>query len=494
MATEYFDVLIIGAGLSGIGSACHLKKQCADKSFVILEGREAIGGTWDLFRYPGIRSDSDMFTLGYEFKPWINKKGIADGGDICNYIREAAEENNVVPHIRFGHKVKAARWNSERALWTVEAQLADGSKKEYCANYLISCTGYYSYEEGFTPEFAGRDDFKGDIVHPQFWPENYNYAGKKVVVIGSGATAVTLVPAMTDKAAHVTMLQRSPSYVVSVPQKDPMVKMLQWLLPQKWAYKVIRGRNISITLALYNFCKKFPNAARRLLQLGVKSQLPSDYNMNNFTPKYSPWDERLCAVPEGDMFKALSSGKADVVTDHIDRFVEKGIRLKSGKVLDADIIITATGLKVQMMGQMDISIDGKAFVPNQSMSYRGVMFENLPNMAMVFGYTNSSWTLKADLIGNWICRLLKHMDQKGVRQVTPRCTISNMQRVPFINMQSGYIARIKDQLPTQGDVRPWKLYQNYFLDMTLLKMADMDDPSLEYAAPLSHKAQTREAV
>ncbi|WP_430461841.1 flavin-containing monooxygenase [Thalassolituus sp. LLYu03] len=494
MATEYFDVLIIGAGLSGIGSACHLKKQCPNKTFAILEGRDAIGGTWDLFRYPGIRSDSDMFTLGYEFKPWTNKKGIADGADIRDYIREAAAEHNVVPHIRFGHKVKASRWNSERALWTIEAELADGTKKEYCANYVISCTGYYSYDEGFTPEFAGRDDYKGQVIHPQFWPEDLNYAGKKVVVIGSGATAVTLVPAMTDKAAHITMLQRSPSYVVSVPQQDPMVALLRKILPEKWAYKVIRGRNISLTLALYNFCKKFPNAARKLLQWGVKSQLPGSYDMTHFTPKYAPWDERLCAVPEGDMFKVLKQGKASVVTDHIDRFVENGILLKSGKTLEADIIITATGLKVQMLGKMDVSLDGKPFVPSESMSYRGVMFENLPNMAMVFGYTNSSWTLKADLIGNWICRLLNHMDDKGVRQVTPRCNISNMKRVPFINMQSGYIARIKDQLPTQGDTRPWKLYQNYFMDMTLLKMGSMEDPALEYTSPVVGSANAREAV
>lgn len=494
MATEYFDVLIIGAGLSGIGAACHLKQDCPNKSFAILEGREAIGGTWDLFRYPGIRSDSDMFTLGYEFKPWTNKKGIADGGDIRDYIEEAAKDHNVIPHIRFGHKIKSARWNSDRALWTLEAELADGTRKEYACNYLIGCTGYYSYDEAFTPEFAGREDFKGDVIHPQFWPENYDYSGKKVVVIGSGATAVTLVPAMTDKAAHITMLQRSPSYVVSVPQQDAMVAVLRKVLPEKLAYRIIRGRNISITLAIYNFCKHFPNAARRLLQWGVKTQLPANYDMANFTPKYSPWDERLCAVPQGDMFKAIKENKASVVTDHIDRFTENGILLKSGKTLEADIIITATGLKVQMMGNIDVSIDGKPFVPNESMSYRGVMFENLPNMAMVFGYTNSSWTLKADLISTWICRLLKHMDQKGVRQVTPRCNDSSIKRIPFIDMQSGYIARVKDTLPKQGDLRPWKLYQNYFMDMTLLKMANLEDSALEYSNPQVQQAQPREAV
>lgn len=495
MATEYFDVLIIGAGLSGIGAACHLKKELPHKSFAILEGRNASGGTWDLFRYPGIRSDSDMFTLGYEFKPWNNKKGIADGADIRNYIREAAAENNVEPHIRYQQKVTAARFNSSTSLWTVDVQQADGSTKEYSCHFLLSCTGYYSYEEGFTPEFTGRDDFKGQIIHPQFWPENLDYSGKKVVVIGSGATAVTLVPAMTDKAAHITMLQRSPSYVLTVPQQDAMVKVLRALLPQKWAYRIIRGRNVSITLGLFRFCKGFPNAARKLLQWTVKKQLPAGFDMQHFTPKYNPWDERLCAVPEGDMFKAISAGKASVVTDHIDRFVENGILLKSGKTLEADIIITATGLKVQMLGKMQVSVDGQPFVPNQSMSYRGVMFENLPNMGMVFGYTNASWTLKADLISSYVCRLLQHMDEKGVRQVTPRNHNAGIKRLPFINMQSGYIARVKDQIPQQGDERPWKLYQNYFLDMTLLKLASLDDPALEYSNPVSQRSnQPSEAV
>ncbi len=495
MATEYFDVLIIGAGLSGIGAACHLKKQLPNKTFAILEGRDAIGGTWDLFRYPGIRSDSDMFTLGYEFKPWTNKKGIADGADIRNYIREAAAEHKVEPHIRYGQKVKAARFNSQTATWTLEVEQKDGSLKEYQCNFVLGCTGYYSYDEGFTPEFAGRDDFKGQVIHPQFWPENLDYNGKKVVVIGSGATAVTLIPSMTDKAGHITMLQRSPSYVLTVPQQDAMVKVLRMVLPEKWAYRIIRGRNVSITLGLYRFCKKFPNAARKLLQWTVKKQLPADFDMKHFTPKYNPWDERLCAVPEGDMFKAISAGKASVVTDHIDRFVENGILLKSGKTLEADIIITATGLKVQMMGNMQVSIDGQRFEPNQSMSYRGVMFENLPNMGMVFGYTNASWTLKADLISSYVCRLLKYMDEKGVRQVTPRNHNPAIKRLPFINMQSGYIARVKDQIPQQGDERPWKLYQNYFLDMTLLKLASMDDPSLEYSNPvLADSTQASEAV
>ncbi|MAD44242.1 MAG: FAD-containing monooxygenase EthA [Oceanospirillaceae bacterium] len=483
MATEYFDVLIIGAGLSGIGAACHLKQDCPDKSFAILEGREAIGGTWDLFRYPGIRSDSDMFTLGYEFKPWTHPKGIADGSDIRDYINDAADEHQVRPHIRFGHKILSADWNSDQALWYLTAELNDGQKKTFTCNYLISCTGYYSYEEGFTPEFNGRENFSGDIIHPQFWPQDYDYKDKNIVVIGSGATAVTLVPALTDKAAHVTMLQRSPSYVISVPQQDPMVALLRKILPQTWAYRIIRGRNISITLALYNFCKKFPHAARRLLQWGVKNSLPDSFDMKHFYPDYNPWDQRLCAVPEGDMFKAMSAGKASVVTDHIDHFTADGVQLKSGKILPADTIITATGLRVQMFGNIQVSVDGENFIPNQSMSYRGVMFENLPNLAMIFGYTNSSWTLKADLIARWVCRLLHAMDKKGARQVTPRCHTQGMQRLPFINMKSGYIARVKDEIPQQGDQRPWKLYQNYFADMVQLRLASMDDPALEYTSP-----------
>ncbi|MFC3679770.1 flavin-containing monooxygenase [Bacterioplanoides pacificum] len=486
-ASEYFDVIIIGAGLSGIGAACHLKKECPNKSFAILEGRDAIGGTWDLFRYPGIRSDSDMFTLGYEFKPWTNKKGIADGEDIRHYIREAANEHQLDNHIQFGQKVKNARFDSQQARWTLDVEQKDGTIKTIQCNFLMGCTGYYSYDEAFTPEFAGREDFNGKVIHPQFWPEDYDYSDENVVVIGSGATAVTLIPSMTDKARHVTMLQRSPSYVITVPQQDTMVAALRKLLPEKWAYRLIRGRNVSITLAIYRFCQRFPNAARKFLQWTVKKQLPADFDMSHFTPKYNPWDERLCAVPEGDMFKAISAGKASVVTDHIDRFIDKGILLKSGKVLEADTIITATGLKVQMLGNVEVSIDGQPFIPNQSMSYRGVMLENLPNFAMVFGYTNASWTLKADLISNYVCRLLNHMDAKGVTQVTPRCHDNSINRIPFIDMQSGYIARVKNEIPQQGDQRPWKLYQNYFLDMSLLKMASMDDPALDYARPVMAK-------
>lgn len=495
MAKEYVDVLIVGAGISGIGTAIHLKKEAPGKTFAILEGREAIGGTWDIFRYPGIRSDSDMFTLGYEFKPWTNKKGIADGADIRDYIREAADEYDVKKDVRFGHQVKTANFDSNTSTWTVVAELADGTSKEYESNFFVSCTGYYDYNQGYVPEFAGRDDFKGEIVEPQFWPENYDYSGKKVVVIGSGATAVTLVPAMADKAAHVTMLQRSPSYVISVPQEDIMVKVLRKVLPEKLAYRIIRGRNISITLGIYQLCIRFPRFARWLLQSGVKAQLPKGYDMSHFTPKYNPWDQRLCAVPLGDLFKSLKKGTTSVVTDHIDRFVDNGILLKSGKVLDADIIVTATGLKIQMLGHIKASIDGVPVNPHDSMSYRGALMENVPNFAMVFGYTNSSWTLKGDLIGSYVARLVQHMDKKGVRQVTPRDVNATKTKQPFINnMSSGYIQRVIDQIPQQGDSNPWLVHHNYFYDMGLFKLANLDDPNLEYSNPVASAQLASEAV
>lgn len=479
MSNEYFDVLIIGAGLSGIGAGCHIKKECPGKSFAILEGRKAIGGTWDIFRYPGIRSDSDMYTLGYDFKPWVNKKSIADGDDIRGYIEDAATENGVDQHIRFSHQVQGADYSTTDSMWTVIVEV-DGVEKVYRSQFLLSCTGYYDYNEAFTPDFAGKDDFKGSILHPQFWPENLDYEGKKIVVIGSGATAVTLVPAMTDKAEKVTMLQRSPSYVLSVPQDDPVILFMRKIMPEKWVYKVTRGRNVTITLAIYNFCKKFPNVARKLLQKQVSSQLPKDFDMKHFTPKYNPWDERLCAVPNGDMFKAIKQGKADVVTDHIERFVEDGIQLKSGEKLEADIIVSATGLKIQLLGHMKLTQDGIEIPMPEKMSYRGVMFENVPNFGMIFGYTNASWTLKADMLSKWFCGLINHMDHNGVREAKPVNHGGAMETRPFVDMQSGYISRVSHLLPRQGMEKPWKLYQNYFADMAALKTAKYDVDTIEY--------------
>jgi cation diffusion facilitator CzcD-associated flavoprotein CzcO len=496
---EYLDVIIIGAGLSGIGAAVHLQKDSPNKSYAILEGRAAIGGTWDLFRYPGIRSDSDMYTLGYNFKPWTSPKGIADGKDIREYICEAAQENDIEKNIRFGHKVLSSSWSSKTARWTIAVQLtASGEIRHYECNFLLCCTGYYNYDQGYQPEFTGRENFKGDIIHPQKWDENYDYSNKKVVVIGSGATAVTLVPAMTDKAQHVTMLQRSPSYVMALPQDDPMVNGLRKFLPETWVYRITRTRNIAFAAMMYNYCKKFPNSARRLIQKLVKKEVGKDFDMKHFTPKYNPWDERLCAVPDGDMFTALREGKASIVTDHIDHFTESGIKLKSGEVLEADIIITATGLDVQLFGNMKLIVDGQPFDAHEKMVYRGVLLEDLPNAGMVFGYTNASWTLKADLITEWMCRLLNHMDASGKKIVMPHNFDPAVEHRPFVDMQSGYVQRALIHAPQQGSKLPWKLYQNYALDLATLRFGKVNDDVLVFSNPSSddpieQKADTHSA-
>ena len=479
MATEHFDVLIAGAGLSGIGVACHLAQKCPDKSVAILEARDAIGGTWDLFRYPGIRSDSDMFTLGYRFKPWTSDKGIADGGDIREYIREAARENRVDEKIRFGHKVVSADWNTRDKLWTLTADVK-GETRVYTAKYIVGCTGYYDYDEGFTPDFDGLDDYQGQVVHPQFWPEDLDYQDKKVVVIGSGATAVTLIPSMSREVEKITMLQRSPTYIVPVPSKDKLAIRLRKFLPESFVYSIIRSRNIMLTMAFYNYCKRFPQKARDFIFNFNKKILPKDFDMSHFTPKYNPWDERLCAVPGGDLYKAIYKGKADVVTDHIDRFVDNGILLKSGKTLDADIVITATGLKVVVLGKIQVTLDGKPFDVTDKMSYRGVMFEGIPNAAMVFGYTNSSWTLKADLIADYFCRVVKYMDKEGFDEVIPVNDDPTMAKKSFIDLTSGYIARVKDQLPKQGTKGAWKLHQNYFRDWISLRASSIRAKELQY--------------
>jgi len=487
---EYFDVLIIGAGLSGIGAAIHLQKDSPNKSYAILEGREAIGGTWDLFRYPGVRSDSDMYTLGYNFKPWTSPKGIADGKDIREYICDAAREHDIEKNIRFGHKVLTSSWSSETARWTIEIQLtATGEIRHYECNFVLCCTGYYNYDQGYEPVFSGSENFKGDIIHPQKWDENYDYSGKKVVVIGSGATAVTLVPAMTDKAEHVTMLQRSPSYVMALPQDDPMVNGLRKVLPETWVYRIIRTRNIAFSALMYKYCKSFPNSSRRLLQKLVKKEVGENFDMKHFTPNYNPWDERLCAVPDGDMFKVLKEGKASVVTDHIDHFTETGIKLKSGEELQADIIITATGLDVQLFGKMQLIVDGKPFVANEKMVYRGVLLEDLPNAGMVFGYTNASWTLKADLITEWMCRLLNHMDATGKQIVMPHNFDAAVEQRPFLDMQSGYVQRAMEKAPLQGSKLPWKLYQNYALDLATLRFGKVNDETLVFSNPEVVKTQ-----
>jgi monooxygenase len=480
---EHFDVLIVGAGLSGIGAARHLKTHCPDKTYAILEGRDTVGGTWDLFRYPGIRSDSDMYTLGYNFKPWTEPQVIADGDRIRNYIQETASENDIKGHIRCGHKVLCADWQSSTATWALTVQKASGETVQMSCGWLMMCSGYYNYEEAFTPEFKGRDDFKGQIIHPQFWPEKLDYSGKRVVVIGSGATAITLIPSMTDKAQHVTMLQRTPSYVITVPQFDPMVRFLLKFLPEMTVYKLSRARNNFITQSIYKLSKKYPNFMRKLLLKQVKVQVGKDFDMKHFTPPYNPWDQRLCAVPNGDLFRVLRKGKASVVTDHIDRFVDKGILLKSGQVLEADIIVTATGLNMRLFGGMAMSVDGKAIEMNQHISYKGLMFSDIPNLSNTFGYTNASWTLKADLIAEYVCRLLKHMDKTGTRIAVAERNDPSVKTGPLLDMSSNYVARAEHYLPKSADRAPWKLYQNYALDMDQLRNGALEDGVMAFSKP-----------
>ena len=480
---EHFDVLIVGAGLSGIGAARHLKSQCPGKTFAILEGRATMGGTWDLFRYPGIRSDSDMYTLGYNFKPWTEPQVIADGDRIRNYIQETSRENGIDSHIRYDSKVVSADWNSETAAWTLTVQKKSGETQQVSCNWLMMCSGYYNYEEGFTPDFPGRDDFKGQVIHPQFWPEKLDYSGKRVVVIGSGATAITLIPSMTDKAKHVTMLQRTPSYVISVPQFDPMVRVLLKFLPEMTVYKMSRARNNFITQMIFKLSRKYPNFMRKLLLKQVQAQVGKDFDMKHFTPPYNPWDQRLCAVPNGDMFKALRKGKASVVTDHIDRFVSNGILLKSGQTLEADIIVTATGLNLRLFGGMTMSVDGKAIEMNQHISYKGVMFSDIPNFSNTLGYTNASWTLKADLIAEYVCRLLKHLDKTGNRIAVPERKDPSVKPTQLLEMTSNYVARAEAYLPKGADRAPWKLYQNYALDKEQLHNGKLEDGVMAFRKP-----------
>ncbi len=486
MVNEYLDVLIIGAGLSGIGAACHLTKNCPTKSFAILEGRERMGGTWDLFQYPGIRSDSDMYTLGYNFKPWTNPKAIADGPSILSYIKETAQENKIDKHIRYQQKVKSANWSNKNALWTVTIEDAStGKEKTISCNFFLSCAGYYSYESGYQPEFEGKNDFEGDIIHPQSWPKDFDYSDKKIVVIGSGATAVTIVPAMTDKAKHVTMLQRSPTYMMSLPAKDESINKLRKYLPDNLVYRIARTRNVALSLGTYQISRRFPEKTKEFLLAQVEKQLGTNSDMKHFTPNYNPWDERLCAVTNGDLFKAIRNNKASVVTDHIKKFTKEGILLKSGELLKADIIITATGLNVQMLGGIKLSVDNRKFNITEKMLYKGVLIEDLPNLGLVFGYTNASWTLKADLVSEYVCRLINKMDREKMRQCTPRNTNKKVHHSPFLDMRSGYIQRALDKVPQQGSHLPWKLYQNYAFDMAMLRLGKMNDDIIHLSHPKS---------
>ncbi|MDY6816046.1 MAG: NAD(P)/FAD-dependent oxidoreductase [Pseudomonadota bacterium] len=491
MSQHHFDVLILGAGVSGIGMACHLKRECPGKSFAILERRQSLGGTWDLFRYPGIRSDSDMFTFGYNFRPWTGGKILADGASIKNYVRETARENDVERHIRYGLAVKTADWSGVDKCWKLTVlNETTGETEHYTASFLIGCTGYYNYDHGYKPDFPGESDFKGQIVHPQHWPEDLNYAGKKVVVIGSGATAITLVPTMAEKAAHVTMLQRSPTYLMPLPSTDKITLGLQKVLPEKVAYRLTRARNISIARLLYQRSRKSPKAMRRLFLSIIRRQLDGKADMRHFTPDYNPWDQRLCVVKDGDLFEALKAGKASIVTDHIERFTETGIRLKSGEQLDADIIIPATGLDIQMLGGIKLSVDGQEVVMKDKVIYKNVMIEGVPNAAMIFGYTNISWTLKVDIVAEYLCRLFNLMDKRGYRTVVARDAENSRGKETILgSLNSGYIKRAADRLPRQGTQGPWKSSQNYLEDVKILRFDPIEDGYLEFDGKRSRASE-----
>lgn len=473
----------MGAGLSGIGAACHLQKKCKDKSYIILENRATLGGTWDLFRYPGIRSDSDMYTLGYNFKPWTHSKVIAEGHTILDYIKEAAVENDVVKNIRFNTKIIEAHWNSDTHRWTIICKdNVTGKEKRYIGKYVISCMGYYNYEKGYKPDFVGEEDYEGKIIHPQFWPEDLDYSNKEVVVIGSGATAVTLVPAMTDKAKHVTMLQRSPTYVASIPNKSLLPPNLTKNLPVKARYDANRAAQISFAIFQYNLCRAHPQMMKNFFKSQIKKQLPEGYDVDkHFSPKYNPWDERLCAVPDGDMFAAIKKGKVSVETDLIERFTKQGILLKSGKELKADIIVTATGLELQMVGGIKTFIDGKHYDAGTGLIYKGMMIKDVPNFVFIIGYTNSSWTLKADLVCEYFCKLINETEKRNKEVFVPIYD-KHLDREPLINMSSGYIQRaIKSgKMPQQGKEYPWKLKQNFLIDALDFKTRKLDDGILKF--------------
>jgi monooxygenase len=495
MSTESFDVVIVGAGLSGIGAGYHLQRDCPGKSYVILENRDAIGGTWDLFRYPGIRSDSDMFTLGYGFKPWTEAKAIADGPSIRKYVNETAREYGIDQHIRFKHKVIRAAWDSSEARWTVEAE-HDGAVKRFKAKFVLMAAGYYNYDQGYAPEFKGADQFKGQTIHPQHWPEGLDYTGKRVVVIGSGATAVTLVPSMTDKAAHVTMLQRSPTYMVSMPAEDKFANGLRRALPAQLAYDVIRFIRITAQQLFFRLARGRPAKTRDRLLGRVREQLDAETVDQHFTPRYNPWEQRLCLVPDNDMFLAVKSGKASVVTDQIETFTDKGIKLASGKELDADIIITATGLQLQMLGGAETFVDGRKVETGKAYAYKGTMLSDVPNMAFVFGYTNASWTLRADLICNYVCRLINYLSDYGLDQATPRLR-GDLDEKPFADFSSGYFARAAHLLPKQSSQSPWKQNQSYAHDLMDLRYGAIEDGVLELKrkpAPNPLPQRAREAA
>lgn len=482
---EHVDVVVVGAGISGIGAGYFLQRDCPGRSYLILEGRESLGGTWDLFRYPGVRSDSDMHTLGYSFKPWTAAKSIADGPSILEYVRETASEFGIDSKIRFGHLVTSAEWSSETARWTVSAtEKQSGREVRFSCNFLFMCSGYYSYKSGYTPDLPGLAEFAGQVVHPQAWPENLDYSGKQVVVIGSGATAMTLVPAMAKDAGHVTMLQRSPTYVVARPDHDPVADFLRKVLPESVAYRVTRWKNTTLQQLVYRRTRTKPEEVKEALLKGVREALGPEYDVDkHFTPRYNPWDQRLCLVPNGDLFESIKSGAASVVTDHIAGFDAHGVILESGGRVDADIIVTATGLNLVTLGEMDVVVDGEAVDFAQTWTYKGLAYSGVPNLASSFGYINASWTLRADLTCEYVCRLLNHMDATGTDQCRPtlRESDSGMEPRPWIdNFSAGYMQRVMHQMPRQGDREPWINPQNYKRDRKLFRDSPIDDGVMQF--------------
>jgi monooxygenase len=488
LCMDHVDVLIVGAGLSGIGAAWHVQNRCKGKSYAILEGRDAIGGTWDLFRYPGIRSDSDMFTLGYNFKPWLGENSIADGASIRDYVQETARENRIDQHIRFGHKVIRAAWSSADAMWTIAARHA-GKTVTITAGYVIMCSGYYRYDAGHTPDFPGLAAFGGKIVHPQFWPEDLNIDGKTIVVIGSGATAMTLVPALAARAGHVTMLQRSPTYVAAVPAKDAMAARIRKILPMKAAYRAIRLKNVLTSMTMFALMRRNPAPAKAKLVGLVREALGPDYDVDtHFTPRYNPWDQRLCAVPDADLFDAIKGGRVSVATDTINQFTETGITLTSGETLAADIVVTATGLEMQLMGGAELIVDGKPVAMPSTMIYKGMMLGDVPNLSYVIGYNNASWTLKADLSADHTCRIINHMAKRRYDIVVPQLDMTQIGEGNFFGLTSGYLARAHDTVPKQGIRHPWKVHHNYARDYASLKLGKVDDGVLKFSVATRAKA------